>query len=194
MRILLFLFALIVCTLKDIPSADAVELPGKQCIKATCFTKEIRVRGETIGLLGTAVFRYLFFDVYTAALYAPSEWRRTKKFQLDTPGELVIEYHRSISAKDLAESALAQLGRQNAVLSAEVRADVEKLHEAYVDVNEGDRYSLRYEPGIGTSLSLNGRLLVLVRSAEFAERYFHIWLDAKTPLSREVRENLFGGS
>jgi len=172
--------------------ARAAELSGKECLKTACFEKNVRLGNQSIGLLGVGRFRYLIFDVYTAALYAPENLRRTGKLDAEEATELVIEYHRSISARELRESALSFLEKQNSFIPREVRANIDKLHDAYLDVKEGDRYQLRYQPGLGTSLSLNGKELIAIPSHLFAEYYFRIWLDAGNPIDPELRAKLIG--
>ena len=66
-----------------------------------------------------------------------------------------------------------------------------KLNRAYVDVKPGDRYTLTYVPGKGTTLRLNGNPLVTVEGADFATAYFRIWL-GEDPISPQLRDLLLG--
>ncbi len=184
-------FAASIFLAASVPLAGAVESSAEKCVRGICFTQQKRIGEQTVGLRGFGVFRYLFLDVYTAGLYGPEEWSEGT-FREDESTELVIHYHRSISANQFAEAALDRLKKQHPMLPPSVQRGVEQLHGAYNDVGPGDRYTLRYEPSIGTTLLLNDRSLVSIPGSEFARYYFGIWLDPVRPLDASLRSELVG--
>ena len=145
-------------------------------------------------LLGSIRFRYLVFDVYTAALYGPQEWKQSRTFRPDSASELVIEYHRSISASQFGEAADEVLTEQHDAIPDSVRADISRFHRAYRSVREGDRYRLQYRPEVGTTLFLNNEALITIAGPEFAAHYFGVWLDPRRPLDSTLRDALFGSA
>ena len=192
LQITLPLIAAISVMLSMPAMARAIEVKRESCVRRTCFPIETDIGGKKFGLLGSGLFRYLIFDVYTAALYGPSEAQRSRVFDPSSPTELVIAYHRSITASQFGESADDRLQKQHDQLPESVRNNISLFHAAYRTVNEGDRYSLRYEPSVGTSLSLNGETLVTIPGSEFAQYYFGIWLHPNLPIDEALREKLFG--
>lgn len=96
--------------------------------------------------------------------------------------ELEFQYARKIPCETLIEAA-AKILRRNAspqelkTIDERIRA----LNDSYSDVGPGDRYTLRYEPGIGTSLLRNGELKHRIPGEDFHRIYFSIWLGPKAP-------------
>ena len=58
-------------------------------------------------------------------------------------------------------------------------------------MNPGDRYSLTYIPGKGTTLSLNGVPKGTVDGADFAAALFSIWL-GPNPIDSNFKQALLG--
>ncbi|MFM8357803.1 MAG: chalcone isomerase family protein, partial [Verrucomicrobiota bacterium] len=67
----------------------------------------------------------------------------------------------------------------------------DRLNRAYRDIRPGDRYTLTYLPGRGTTLRLNDTELVTIEGADFAGAYFRIWL-GDDPISPALRDQLLG--
>lgn len=141
---------------------------------------ELPLRGQ-----GEAYYLGLF-HLYDAALYQSDPGSPLAD---DTPRCLEICYRREFTAAQLTEAAEALLARQGATRSATVEQGVQAIHEAYLGVDEGDRYRLCYLPENGTELALNEQSLVNVPGAEFAAAYFGIWL-GDAPISDDLRQQL----
>ncbi len=108
----------------------------------------------------------------------------------DMPRALELHYVRSFKAEQFAAAAWDTLKRALEPQALEsVRARVETLHQAYRDIEKGDRYRLTYIPGQGTSLALNGRNLVVIPGYDFAAAYFGIWLGSD-PISKRLQASL----
>jgi hypothetical protein len=84
------------------------------------------------------------------------------------------------------------LARQHAPETLErVKSELERLHNAYREVGEGDSYSLCYDAETQTTtLSMNQEELISIASPEFAEIYFGIWLGSNGPLDEGLRNQL----
>ena len=140
---------------------------------------------------GWGVLRYaLVMKVYSAALYGPNDVAARDLLNTDVSKRLEIAYFVSIDGPDFAKGANAILQKQ---LPSErlrrLRSRVDRLHEAYRNVQPGDRYALMYLPGTGTVLELNGEELVQIEGLDFAQAYFGIWL-AEPPLSAKLKQAL----
>ncbi len=131
------------------------------------------------------------FHVYDAALYGPAELPSRALAETTATACLVIEYRMDVSAARLREAAETVLRRQQADL-APLAARIERLHAAYRDVAEGDRFALCHAPGPGTTLLLNGEELVTVAGDDFARAYFGIWL-GEEPIAPPLREAVRAG-
>ena len=96
-----------------------------------------------------------------------------------------------VSAERLREAADTVLRRQQVDL-APLAARVARLHAAYRDVAEGDRFTLCHAPQTGTTLLLNGEALVSIEGDDFAQAYFGIWL-GEEPIAPRLREAVLDG-
>lgn len=138
-----------------------------------------------------AVHYARLFHVYDAALYVPIGVAPVEVTAGPAPACLVIAYRMSVPAKRLRGAADAVLQRQVDDIRP-LAARIARLHAAYRDVEDGDRYTLCYAPGHGTTLELNDELLVTVEGGDFARAYFGIWL-AEEPIAPRLRETLLAG-
>ena len=131
------------------------------------------------------------FHVYDAALYGPAELPARALAAVPVTACLVIEYRMDVSAARLREAAETVLRRQQADLTP-LAARIARLHAAYRDVVEGDRFALCHAPESGTTLLLNDEVLVTVEGDDFARAYFGIWL-GEEPIAPPLREAVLEG-
>ena len=98
--------------------------------------------------VGNGEVRYLgIFKVYDAQLLAPESIPRNEILSKSTPRCLVLDYALSLSAEDLAKGGDVVLARQQSQERLDkLREYIDILHKSYVDVKDGDSYSLCYSP------------------------------------------------
>lgn len=170
----------------------ALAVMSHPAVAADGFTPGRDHAGHELVLLGKGTARYAgIFHVYDAALYGAAGSDPARLLASDTPHCLEILYRMDVPASRIRDAAETILARQQEERLGGLRERVDRLHAAYVDVTEDDRYALCYAPGRGTELTLNGRLLVAVPGLDFATAYFGIWL-AEEPISAPLREALLG--
>ncbi len=148
--------------------------------------------GIRFELMGHGAFRWKrLVHAYDASLHAGAGSKR-ESLLAGTPLRLEIHYRREFSAPDIVSGGDALLKRN---VTAEtwrlLQPRLAELNRAYLDVKPGDRYTLTWVPGKGTTLRLNGNALVTVEGADFAATYFQIWL-GKEPISSPLRDQLLG--
>lgn len=143
-------------------------------------------------LVGQGAFRWKrLIHAYDASLHAGKD-SAPSTLLAGAPIRLEIQYRREFSAADIVSGGDALLRRN---VSAETFQSLQdrlaRLNRSYVNVKPGDRYTLTYVPGKGTTLRLNGNPLVTVEGADFAAAYFRIWL-GDDPISPQLRDLLLG--
>lgn len=133
-----------------------------------------------------------FIKVYDAALYTEQPASEEEIVQGAVSKCLLLQYDVSLKQKDFIKAANTVLDRQfSAEQLDKVRDEIDQLHAGYIDVEDGDQYTLCYDRQKGsTALSHNGKELVRIESKPFAEIYFSIWLGKQYPLDDELRDNL----
>jgi hypothetical protein len=162
-------------------------------VDRTAFARAVEHEGTPLLLEGAGLFRWKrLLKVYAAAHYV-GDGAGGAPLDADVPRRLELAYYVGIDGPDFGKAA-DELLRESfpPEVVARLRARLDRLHAAYVDVRPGDRYALTYLPGRGTELALNGRPIALVEGADFARAYFAIWLGEK-PIDRRLRDALLGG-
>jgi len=183
--LLLILVALFAAPL--VPAA-----PGQVTVEGVDFKREFRVNDAILALRGYGLLRYMvFIKAYVAAFYLP-ESVRSEDALTDVPKHLEIEYFHPIVAQDFAKATSASISQNTSLVTYQgLKPKIDELNALYRDIAPGDRYTLTYIPGRGTTLAWNGRPLGTVAGSEFAAALFGIWLGSN-PLDRNLKELLLG--
>lgn len=184
----------LVCAVLILPLLFALARPvAAGEIEGVAFNESVSVSGTPLTLAGLSLMRYrIFIKAYLGALYLkPGE--DPKRALNDIPKRLVLHYRYKIAGKDFGPAAEQILANNFSPAEIEpLKERLATLHGLYKDVVPGDRYALTYEPGVGTELALNGKRLGLIPGADFAEKYFAIWI-GREPISTSFRDDLLAG-
>lgn len=156
------------------------------------FGRVKEVRGKPLDLKGTGVIKYLgIFKLSVAGFYLPRGVSADLALT-NVPRRLELEYLHAISKEDFAESTRIWIQKNTSEETfARLIPQIERFNDLYESVSPGDRYSLTYDPDIGTTLALNGADKGTVQGAEFSAALFSIWL-GENPLSDRLRNSLLG--
>ena len=121
--------------------------------------------------VGSVRFRYLFFDIYDASLYAPEG-----EFAEDEPFALKLVYLRDIQGEHIARQSIEEMRKQgvdNDVLLQNWQTQMQAL---FPDINEGDAL-LGIRVAADMALFFHNHTLIgEVSDPLFIERFFDIWL------------------
>ncbi|WMP17582.1 chalcone isomerase family protein [Thiothrix lacustris] len=133
--------------------------------------------------------------VYNASLAVGNNATRTNVLEADVSRCLTLDYAVDLSADKFALAADTILKRQHDTATLQsINPQLAQLHNAYQDVKVGDIYQMCYDAKQQTTrLLLNDKPLTSVKSAEFANVYFGIWLGEKQPITQALRESLLKG-
>ncbi len=160
-------------------------------VAAAEFGPKVSLSDTPLVLQGAGTASYMFWDVYDAALYAPPGAGEAAIAAAEVPMSLVLAYHRPVAVEDIRKATWAALDRQyDAADRAAIRPKIDAIQNAMVDVGEGDRYRLDWQPERRRLvLHLNGVTRFESDDAELARAYFGIWL-GQPPLSDKLRRAL----
>ncbi len=179
---ILTIVALWILSYPNQASANQVSVAGVE------FQQQKTIHEVPLRLQGSGLFKYLsFIKVVAGSLYLLEEHHGARVFE-DVPKNLEFEYFVSIKAKDFADATHEGIKRNvSARKYKQVYDRIERFNTFYRNVQPGNRYSLSYIPGKGTSLALNGVELGTVEGADFASAIFTIWLGEKDPMDDDFR-------
>lgn len=164
---------------------------SEDCTSKTCFPTKIRIGSSEVPLLGSKLFRYYLWTAYSIALYGPADARSIEKINSDVPKKLVLEYRLDFTAKEIIDAADQLLKKNPDVDMAKIQPQLDQINKLYQSIKEGERYSLEYEPGKGTTLIKNETVLGTISGADFGKHYLGIWLSTY-PISDSMRDDLLG--
>lgn len=138
---------------------------------------------------GATRFTVWGFNVYDASLWVAPGFRAAD--WPERPLALELAYLRDFDGADIARRSLDEMRRTGPIAPEQAAQWLRTMTQAFPDVRKGDRLIGIYEPGAGVRFLHNGRVTANVRDAQFAQRFFAIWLG---PQSSEpaLREALLG--
>lgn len=142
-------------------------------------------------LIGQARLTVWGFDIYDARLWASAPF--TAASVAASALALELNYLRNFQAIEIAERSLKEMRRSQPVSDAQAALWTAEMLRVIPDVRKGDRLTAVHRPGQGAAFWVNGRASGEVPDADFARRFFGIWLSPDTSEPR-LREALLAGS
>lgn len=130
---------------------------------------------------GSGEMSWLGFSLYRATLWvAGSSPERS-------PTALQLDYHREISSQRLVQTSLDEMRRLGAS-EAQLQRWQGELQRVFPSVRKGESIVGVHTPGQGARFYHQGQWMGDVADAEFARRFFSIWLDpgSRSPALREA--------
>ncbi|WP_242618655.1 chalcone isomerase family protein [Alteromonas sp. KUL49] len=126
-------------------------------------------------LVGEEMFRYLFWKVYQAQLYAPNG-----EYSSEQPYALRLTYQRSLDGEKIAERSADEIAQQGGVTDSQLDGWLQQMIAIFPDVKKGDVILGVATEDKYTVFYLNEEEIGRVEDTEFTERFFGIWLDPRT--------------
>ncbi len=169
-----------------IASAAAMTAPHVDAHASTRPPPELRAALPEAQRGGEARLTYWGFNVYDASLWTGAGFRSG-----DWPRHafaLELHYLRAFDGEDIAKRSADEMRRAGPMTAAQSSQWLDAMKAAFPDVKKGDRLLGLYEPGVGVRFFHNGTPTGTVRDADFAQRFFGIWLGPRTsePAMREA--------
>ena len=130
---------------------------------------------------GSGEMTWFGFSLYRATLWVAGESIES------SPSALQLDYRRDISRERLVQTSLDEMRRLGAD-EAQLKRWEADLRRVFPVVKEGDSIVGVHYPGRGASFYHQGHTTGDVADAEFARRFFAIWLDpaSRSPALRAV--------
>jgi hypothetical protein len=129
-------------------------------------------------LQGQGRLTYLGLSVYSARLWVAAGFNPLASEQ--APVGLELQYARSLQGRLIAERSLTEMRRAGALAPADAARWLAAMTELFPNVAQGDRITGVHKPGESARFYFNGAWRGEVREAEFAKRFFGIWLSTQT--------------
>jgi len=144
------------------------------CQDGACFPVSLELESKKLSLRNTALYRFWGFRVYTAALYAKSDFDATTLFENDLA--LSLYYHRSVSSADFRESSLKLLDRNPAYIASSMQKEISTFISLLEGIESGQVYTMLWKPADGLELYLDGKKKGTLKNPFLGRLYLEIWL------------------
>ncbi|MDB5847163.1 MAG: hypothetical protein JWP29_915 [Rhodoferax sp.] len=145
-------------------------------------------------LVGGTRLRVWGFAVYDSRLWAAPGFQTVDYGR--QPFALELRYLRDFSRADIAERSLQEMQRSGAIPQAMAQRWQDALRAVLPDVKAGDRITGFYQPTGAIAAArffFNGQPAGEIRDADFAARFFGIWLSPQTS-EPAMRQALIGAA
>lgn len=129
-------------------------------------------------MVGSSLYRYWGFEVYTATLHAAPGFDGARFEQ--QPLALELQYRRAFEGRDIAQRSIDEMQAIAPLSAAQSREWLSTMAALFPDVKPGDRLLGVHVPGSGARFYFNGTLRGTVDDPVFSSRFFGIWLSPKT--------------
>lgn len=137
----------------------------------------LRIEAAGLRQWGSGEMRWFGLALYRATLWVAGESPES------STSALQLDYLRDIPRERLVQTSLDEMRRLGAD-EAQLKGWEGDLQRVFPDVKEGESIVGVHYPGRGASFFHQGQATGEISDAEFARRFFAIWLD---PASRSPR-------
>ncbi len=160
--------------------SGAVALPDIQGLPPLAFKWAGRTRLSVWG-----------FKVYDAQLWVGAGFRK----QMPTAGAFVVDltYLRDLNGADIARRSVTEMQRQGDIEPAQEAAWLAFMQKTFPNVKANDRLLGIHQGAGATRFVLNGKDIGRINDANFAQRFFGIWLSPQSS-EPEMRDALLSGA
>ncbi|MDC0534307.1 chalcone isomerase family protein [Francisellaceae bacterium] len=139
-------------------------------------------------IVGSAQYKYYFFNVYRAYLFAPKG-----EFNDKAPYALTLAYQRSLSGDSISEKTIELIAEQNKSVSKNQLEDWDfKLKSIFPNVVDGSELTgILTAEGKTIFYNQEGEFLGEIKDKQFGPNFFDIWLGENT-LDTSFTQELLG--
>lgn len=152
---------------------------------------EVRAALPGARLHGQGRLRFFGLVIYDARLWSTA--RLDPARVLDSAIALDLRYARRFSANQIAERSLLEMRRAGPIAASDQTRWLDTMRRLFPEVQAGDRLTAVLRPGEGAHFFYNSRPLGEVADADFAGRFFAIWLGPQTS-EPALRDALLAGA
>ena len=152
------------------PAEVAAELPGAR-------------------LQGSGRLTFFGLHIYDARLWIADGFA-AERFERHALA-LELQYARTLYGRLIAERSLEEMQRIGGFSDEQAQRWLGAMTQTFPDVNKGDRITGVQQPQLAARFFHNGALRGELRDADFARRFFGIWLSPQTS-EPKLRQSLLG--
>ncbi len=148
--------------------------------------------GKTLKLVGAGLRTRMMFKVYAAALYAETPQKDARTLiASDQAKRVQLVLLRSLDATTLRDAIREGFENNSRDKMPTLKPRLDRLMSMFPSVKEGDKIALTYQPGKGTTVTVNNADKGMIEGKDFADALFAVWLGA-SPVQEDLKQALLG--
>jgi hypothetical protein len=153
----------------------------------------MQVGGKTLVLNGMGLRKKFVVKVYVAGLYLPAKMNSSEKILAgDTERGLTMHFIYDVEKAKMCKAWYDGLKNNNPDKEAALKGQFDTLCSYMADMEEGEKITITYAPGQGTTVMVNGNTKGTIAGKEFADAMFACWIGPKPP-GAAFKQGLLGG-
>jgi hypothetical protein len=152
------------------------------------------VGGQNLVLNGAGLRKKLFIKVYTGALYLPSKQTSSERIlAADTPRQMVMHFVFDVDKEKIAEAWQDGLVANTPNTTPAVKQAFSTLSSWMEDMKKGERITLTYVPGAGTTVDVKGQVKGVLPDKAVADAILATWIGPKPGPGEDFKKALLAG-
>jgi hypothetical protein len=151
-----------------------------------------QVAGKNLVLNGLGLRTKMMVKVYVAGLYLEQKSSDPNAImKSDSPKKIVMHFVHGASKNQMADAFNEGFSDNAPDAVKAMKADIDKLNGALDAINSGAEMVFTYVPGMGTTLSINGKDKVTIAGQPFEQARLSVWLGPKPPTA-DLKKGMLG--
>lgn len=152
----------------------------------------MQLEGKQLKLNGMGIRKKVVFKVYVAGLYVETPSKDAGAIiEADQVKRVEIQMTRNVDKASFTEAVVKGFEANNKDRMSALKERLDQLANAIPDLKEGQRISVTYVPGKGTTIEDPAGKALLLPGKDFADGMFRVWLGS-SPVDSGLKEGLLG--
>lgn len=153
----------------------------------------VTVNNQSLVLNGAGLRKKFVVKVYVGALYlAAKQNNATTILATDGPRRMVMHFLYDVDKGKMAEAWAEGLEANTPNASPEVKTAFKTLSSWMEDMKEGQRLSMTYVPGIGTTVEVNGKNKGTLGGKATSDAILNTWIGPKPGPGGDFKKAILG--
>ena len=153
----------------------------------------MKIGDKELKLNGMGLRKKVFFKVYVASLYVETVSKDGKAIlAADEIRRVEMSMLRDLEKGKIVDAIKDSFAKSAGANLPKLQERLDKFVAVIPDLKEGEKLSLMYVPGKGTSVgNADGTEKISVEGKDFADALFSVWLGAE-PVSEGLKNGMLG--
>lgn len=171
----------------------AAATAGAATVAGAKIEDSVSVNNQNLVLNGAGLRKKFVVKVYVGGLYLPAKQSNPASIiAADTPRRMVMHFLYDVDKGKIAEAWDEGLRDNTPNASPEVKTAFKTLSSWMEDMKEGQRLTMTYVPGIGTTVEVNGKNKGTLGGKAVADALLNTWVGPKPGPGGDFKKAVLG--